>query len=192
MDNELTAEQLEEIRERRSKATKGEWSGMIKNPNKPDRRTFMVGILSSEEQKLWLEKTIAEVNGHDEQASHDNDFIAHAPQDIDALLSHIAAQDAKQQGQPSNLYPLKFHTVECATLGTKWRDIVEEDGRLYAVQVPVQVAEAFCADPMLYSNTTSRVERLRGRMLEREHECLYQGMPTDAAPGAGQGGEDGE
>lgn len=66
-----------------------------------------------------------------------------------------------------------YRAVECATLGTLWRDIEDEDGNLFAMQVPAPIAEDFVKDPALYSNTFASVAMLRGWALENMHRWLH-------------------
>jgi hypothetical protein len=77
--------------------------------------------------------------------------------------------------------PLKrYRAVRCATLGTRWLDIVDEDGVLFAREVPRDMARAFVRDPFLCGSAFADVEMLRGRVIENFYRWL------DSAPAAHQ------
>ncbi len=59
-----------------------------------------------------------------------------------------------------------YKPVKCNSLGTHWRDIVDNKGKLFAVQVPTDIAEAFCAEPGRFPNVETPIEFLRRDLLD--------------------------
>lgn len=77
----------------------------------------------------------------------------------------------------------KYRAVECQTLGTYWRDIEDEHGNVFAIQVQTELAEAFVKEPWKYGNVFAWIPKLRTWALEAEHRYLYESKrETDATP----------
>ncbi len=68
----------------------------------------------------------------------------------------------------------KFQSVKCHSLGTNFRDIVDENGKIFAVMVPFPIAERFVADPDLYGGELFDVAVLRGRWISQTDQWLMQ------------------
>lgn len=98
------------------------------------------------------------------------------------------AQDERElmrvllEGAVSFTQHKKYRAVPCSSLGTYWRDIEDEDGNLFAMQVPAEIAEAFAADPWKYGNVFAWIPMLRAWALSNEHKYLYGKTEQPPAP----------
>ncbi len=67
-----------------------------------------------------------------------------------------------------------FRTIECATLGRHFRDIIDTQGHLFAIQVPMPIAEAFVESPNIYSNVWMQIEMMRTSIMKQMDTCLFK------------------
>jgi hypothetical protein len=72
--------------------------------------------------------------------------------------------------------PPVYEVRECATLGTYFRDIYE-DGELFAMEIPTEVAEWAVGNPQIFlGNAGASIQKLRTWIIENEYKS-FTGKP---------------
>lgn len=66
-----------------------------------------------------------------------------------------------------------YRTVQCGTPGQDWLNIEDEDGNLFAVNVPTPIAEDFVRYPDTYGSVFGSIQQLRCVALLDFYKFLY-------------------